>query len=125
MSSSLEIHCPGCETDSMLLREPVYDGFTKTGEMLKCATCGFKFDDEVSVPYVEKRNARVFTEADRSAVVEVFAAGEADRLCRHCANYVVNPFMQWCSHHRREVQATDTCEQFVAKNEQSKDASPI
>lgn len=124
-SSSRQIHCPGCKTDSLLLRDPVYDGFTKTGEMLKCATCGFEFDDEASVPYVAKRNAPVFTDADRSAAVQVFTSDEADRLCRHCANYVVNPFMQWCSQHKREVQATDTCEQFTAKKEQSRDASPI
>ena len=36
-------------------------------------------------------------------------------MCRYCAEYVVNPFLQRCGLHRCEVQATDTCPHFRPK----------
>lgn len=108
----VEIECPGCGRDTLLLREPRYDGFTRVGEWLSCASCGHEFASEEDVPYRHRRKARVFTEEDRSRDPRIFGEDEADRLCRHCGNYVVNPFMQWCALHRKEVEATDTCPQF-------------
>lgn len=110
---SVEIHCSACGAEAFLSREPVYEGFKKVGEALSCSACGFVFESEESVPYKEKESVPViFTDADRSEKVEVFEAGENKRLCRYCVEYVVNPFMQFCSHHKKEVQATDSCEQF-------------
>lgn len=112
---SLEINCPGCGKDSLLLRKPVYDGFKKVGESLSCAACGHPFADEASVPFKARETVQVFTEADKPRAVRAFDEAEAQRLCRHCANYVVNPFVQWCGLHRREVEATDTCAQFAVR----------
>ncbi len=115
---AVEIICTNCDTEAFLKREPVYEGLTKAGEILSCSACGFVFASEEDVPFKEKTAApQVFTEADRSEKVEVFDEGENKRLCRYCAHYVVNPFMQFCSHHKKEVQATDTCAQFLAKEE--------
>ncbi len=111
--SAVEILCSNCGADTLLKREAVYDGFTKTGEMLTCSNCGYEYASEAEVPFKEKQAApTVFTDADRSAKIEVFDAKENRRLCRYCANYIVNPFTQFCSLHRKEVQATDTCNQF-------------
>jgi hypothetical protein len=63
----------------------------------------------------------VFTDADRSADVDVFEENEAGHLCRYCVHYVVNPFMQWCALHKREVEATDTCDRFEKAEEQAND----
>ncbi len=109
---SVEIRCEACGRDSLLLREPVYEGFKRVGESLRCAACGHRYDSEEAVPFKEARAVRVFSEADRPAEVKVFDPGEA-RLCRHCAHYIVNPFTQWCALHKREVQATDTCPRFA------------
>lgn len=108
----VEIQCPACGQDSLLLRKPHYEGFTRTGDDLSCASCGHPFASEAEVPFKGRPAVKVFTDADRSREVKVFNEHEADRLCRHCANYMVNPFTQWCTHHRKEVQATDTCAQF-------------
>lgn len=108
----VEIVCSACGAEALLVREPVYEGLTKTGETLKCSACGHVYAAEDDVPFKNRQEARVFTDADRSAQVEVFEANEAERLCRYCANYVVNPFMQWCSVHKKEVEATDTCARF-------------
>jgi len=115
---AVEIICTNCGVEAFLKREPVYEGLRKTGDQLSCSACGFVFASEEGVPFKAGEAApEVFTEADRSAKVEVFDEGENKQLCRYCANYVVNPFMQFCSHHKKEVQATDTCAQFLAKEE--------
>ena len=116
-SKPVEIHCPGCGGDTLLLRRPRYEGFTRTGDDLSCASCGHAFASEAEVPFKGRAQVKVFTDADRSREVKVFAEGEAERLCRHCASYLVNPFTQWCTRHRREVQATDTCDQFERRVE--------
>ncbi|NCC52498.1 MAG: hypothetical protein EOM20_14950 [Spartobacteria bacterium] len=95
-----------------MLRKPKYEGFTKVGEELVCAGCGFVYESEELVPYKKKKSVQVFTDADRPAAVELFEEGEATTLCRFCKHYVVNPFMQWCARHRKEVEATDTCKAF-------------
>jgi len=115
---SIEILCSECGAEAFLSREPVYEGFSKIGETLSCSACGFVFASEEVVPYKEKEAApTIFTDADRSAKVEVFEEGENKRLCRYCAEYVVSPFMQFCSYHKKEVQATDSCDDFRPASE--------
>jgi len=110
---SVEIICSECGAEAFLNRDPVYEGLSKTGETLSCSACGVVFASEEEVPFKEKEaGPTVFTDADRSETVKVFEAGENKRLCRYCADYVVNPFMQFCSRHKKEVQATDTCDEF-------------
>ena len=124
--SAVEIICRNCGADTLLNREAIYDGFAKTGDKLTCSSCGFEYVGENNVPYKTKKSAPViFTEADRSAKVEVFDESENKRLCRYCANYIVNPFTQFCSTHKKEVQATDTCERFEEAAEQDETDAPI
>ena len=111
--SAVEIICRNCGADTLLKREAVYEGFVKTGEKLICSSCEFEYASEPEVPFKTKPvDPQIFTDADRSATVEVFDEGEAQRICRLCANYIVNPFTQFCSLHKKEVQATDSCARF-------------
>lgn len=112
----VEIICTACGADTLLMRKPRYDGFKKVGEILSCTSCGHEFASEEEVPFKGKPIVTVFTEEDRSREVKVFQEDEKGRLCRYCDNYVVNPFMQWCSLHRKEVEATDTCSQFKPRS---------
>ncbi len=57
----------------------------------------------------------MFSENDRPRPVKVFSEDEKGKMCRYCAEYVVNPFLQRCGLHRCEVQATDTCPHFKPK----------
>ena len=111
------IFCPSCGRETLLLRKPLYDGFTKTGEQLSCSSCGHVFENEDAVPFKVKKQQTVFSDADRSRAVQVFSEGENQSLCRYCAHYVINPFMQWCSLHKKEVAATDTCPAYEPKPE--------
>ena len=121
---SAAIQCIACGQESFLLREPKYDGFTRIGDHLKCAACGHEYDDEESVPFTHVEQAQVFSDADRSKDLEVFDESENKRLCLYCHFYLVNPFTQFCSHHKKEVEATDTCSQFKAKETPEK-PSPL
>ncbi|MDF7822460.1 hypothetical protein P4B35_00425 [Pontiellaceae bacterium B12227] len=121
---TVEIICRNCGADTLLQREAVYDGFTKTGERLCCSACGFEYATEEDVPFkTKKAEPVIFTDADRSAAVEVFDEGESSHLCRYCANYLINPFTQFCSVHKKEVQATDSCPQFQQAEEKEADDS--
>ena len=121
----VEIVCTECGAEAFLTREPLYEGFQKVGETLGCSACGHVFAAESDVPFKEKEAApTVFTEADRSETVQVFAEDERGCLCRHCAEYVVNPFMQYCSLRKKEVEATDSCAEFTS-SEGTSGASPF
>lgn len=109
---SAEICCSACGKDVFVIREPKYENFTHLGDFFRCAGCGHLYESEAEVPFKREDKAEVFTDTDRSDDTVVFDEGEADRLCRHCIHYVVNPFMQWCGHHAKEVEATDTCPRF-------------
>ncbi len=106
-----EQFCPSCNKDTLVIKEPVYEGFTRTGERLKCAVCGHLFENP-DTPAPAKKVPAIFTDADRSPVIKVFGEGENQSLCRYCTHYTVNPFRQWCGLHRKEVEATDTCDRF-------------
>lgn len=107
-----EIICPSCGKESLLKREPVYEGFKKTGETLSCLSCGHEFADEETVPFKGRKTPSVFDDSDRSRRVDVFDGDEKKRICRYCTHYVVNPFTQRCGLHQHEVEATDTCDDF-------------
>ena len=113
----VEIACSACGKDALLLRRPRYEGFTRIGEMLSCSACGHDYPDEAAVPFKGRRVVQVFSEADRPAAVQVFREEEKGRLCRYCQHYLVNPFTQWCSLHRKEVEATDSCDRFLVRPE--------
>ena len=108
----IEIVCTACGAESLLKREPVYEGFRKTGEELSCASCGHVYASEDEVPFKEKRKIEVFTDDDRPDAVEIFTDDEKQRVCRYCKHYVLNPFAQRCDRHSRFVEATDDCSDF-------------
>ena len=122
--AKVEIHCPACGRDAWLVRKPVYDGFTRTGETPTCALCGHAFASEAEIPFKEGGAPKVFSEDDRPRPVKVFREDEKGKMCRYCAEYVVNPFIQRCGLHRCEVQATDTCPHFRPKPPPAEEAEP-
>jgi hypothetical protein len=115
MAPSVEIVCRACGKDTLIRREPVFDGFKKVGEQLLCASCGHVYGGEDDVPFKTARRSSIFSEADKPRKVDVFRDDEKGHMCRHCKHYLVNPFTQRCGMHFKEVQATDSCSDFVVK----------
>lgn len=124
-ASSIEILCRACGAETLLRREPIYDGFKKVGETLLCSACGHVYETEADVPFKAGSVPSIFSEADKPKTVRVFRSDEANRNCRHCAHYVVNPFTQRCGLHHREVQAADCCDDFEAKSDNTGDDDPL
>jgi len=112
---SVEIICSACGKESLLKRVPKYDGFKKVGESLTCTDCGHEYASEEEVPFKQKGAPKVFDASDAPRTVKVFRENEADRLCRHCKHFVVNPFLQRCGKHGGLVEATDSCRDFEKK----------
>ncbi len=110
-----DFRCPACGRESFLIHAPRYDGFRKVGEEVKCAACGRVFPEgEIPDGRAPARPA-FFSDDDRPARPALFADEGPPPFCRRCRHYVVNPFRQWCGLHRREVDATDTCDRFEAR----------
>lgn len=113
--AQVEILCSACGKDALLRREPVYEGFRKTGEELLCSACGHRYESEQEVPFKGRKKISVFDESDRVRKIKVFDDEERGRNCRYCRHYLVNPFTQRCALHFREVKATDSCDDFDVK----------
>ena len=111
-SRQLEIVCSACGADTILVRQPRYEGLKKTGEILKCAACGHEYAGEADVPFKQRKAPRVFNESDAGRKISVFQESEKGRTCRYCRHYVVNPFTQRCGLSFKSVEATDTCGSF-------------
>jgi len=110
-----EMFCPVCGKDTLVIKQPVYEGFTRIGEQLKCAICGHLTDAPKEEVAPVKKVPAIFTDEDKSPALNIFGEGENKIICRYCQNYLVNPFKQWCGFHKKEVEATDTCGNFQAK----------
>ena len=113
---SVEIVCVACRQESLIKREPRYEGFKKVGETLTCASCGHEYASEAEVPFKQKAAPKVFDSSDAPRTIKVFRENEAERLCRHCRHFVVNPFLQRCGRSGKLVEATDTCRDFEKKS---------
>jgi len=117
---SIEIVCTACGKETLLKRTPRYEAFKRAGEDLNCAACGHAYANEAEVPFKTKTQSKLFNRSELDAKPEVFKPGEAARLCRLCAHYVVNPFIQRCALLRKEVEATDSCGNFKKPKEPPK-----
>ena len=117
---TIEIVCSECGDETFVRREPVYEGFKKTGDRIVCASCGHEYESEEVVPYKEKKSFDIFSESDRPEKSGLFSADTEVQNCRHCSYYVKNPFMEKCGLHKKLVEATDVCDSFDRKEEEEK-----
>lgn len=107
--------CPECKCEALLSRKPKYDGFKKIGETVSCLLCGHVFEPGAEIKVKAERKPALFKDEDKPVAPKIFRGDENARMCRYCAEYVVNPFTQRCNLLQRDVQATDTCERFTPK----------
>jgi rubredoxin len=110
-SVSKKIFCPSCRQESAVKVVKKYDGFTLVGEIDTCAFCGYEFNEE---------EPEVIRDSPPGWVNDK----ELKKVCHRCQNYVINPFIQKCVLHQREVEATDTCEDFSLSPAPEKETEP-
>ena len=113
--------CKACGKSVLFIKEGIYDGFTKTGEALKCSSCGALQDEGEAQINAAPSTPSIFSDEDRSPAINLFAEGENKTICRYCEHYVVNPFTQRCGLHEKETEATDTCFDFKEKPEEDEE----
>ncbi|WFB34949.1 hypothetical protein P3T73_12345 [Kiritimatiellota bacterium B12222] len=113
--------CEHCGEETLMLSEAIYDGFKKVGETQRCSACG-KSSASQSLRSAPKKDplAALFGEDAVPENVTIFDVEEETAcMCRKCMHYVLHPFTQRCGLHDREVQAIDSCDDFVAKAQAS------
>lgn len=119
MKPALEIVCSACGAETIVRREPVYDGFRRIGERFVCTACGHAYAVEAEVPFKARKTQAVFKPHERPRAPRVFQDEERGRTCRTCEHYVVNPFTQRCGLTFKSVQAADACDQYSRAPEPS------
>ena len=117
MSKVMKIICSGCGAESVVKREPVYDGFKKIGEKFTCVACGRQYASEEELPVITGKKPGIFGADDMPKKLDIFKEDEKGKSCRYCRNYIVNPFTQRCGLHDKEVLATDICFDFEVKKQ--------
>jgi len=116
-----EYNCPHCGKNSFLKKETVMDGWTKKGEVLKCASCGHfvcsldpqteKSTDPLQSPSAER--LKNLLGEDRFAEKPKITAGAGEqRFCKDCAFLIPHPFVLRCTKTNRTVDPMDDCPDF-------------
>ena len=109
MKAGDSIRCPHCGADSFLKKESVMEGWTKVGEVLKCASCSAVIADAAAPePETEKASRAAerlkrFLGAEETESIHL-SLDEADRrFCKDCVNLIRHPFVLRCALDGRAV----------------------
>lgn len=122
--------CPHCGRNSFLKKESVMDGWKKTGEVLKCASCSAWIAD---LPWEEASAAgkkgvgntaagKDAAPSPEDALKKLLGTDEEEdntknaeflkeklSFCRDCAHMVSNAFRLYCTKWDRDVNPMDDC----------------
>ena len=120
-----EYNCPHCKKNSFLKKETVMDGWTRKGEVLKCASCGQvvctldpqsaekKLDPLQSPSAARLKN---LLGEDHFVMKPEITAGEGEqRFCKDCAFLIPHPFVLRCTKTNRTVDPMDDCPEFKSR----------
>lgn len=119
--------CPHCKKNSFLKKESVLDGWTKVGEVLKCAACGIVAEEiapaeKQDAPAEKKVNALAALLGGDEPAPAVNILDDAERrFCRDCKHRVMNAFRIYCTKHERDVNPMDDCPDFLSREIKEKE----
>lgn len=114
--------CPHCGQNTFLKKESVMDGWTKVGEVLKCASCSALIE-EIKPEDAPPKDRK---EVSKSALLDLLGETEAEktnleflnedtRFCRDCAHAVANAFRLYCSKWDKDVNPMNDCPSYTPK----------
>ncbi len=115
------IQCPHCGADSFLKKESVMDGWTKVGEVLKCASCSAVIarvqESESGTKKASDAAERLkrFLGAEKEETLHLSLDQADKRFCKDCVNLIQHPFVLRCSLDGRAVNPMDDCDRFQAR----------
>ena len=115
------MQCPHCGADSFLKKEAVMDGWTKVGEVLKCASCSAVIADcsrEESPAQKQSDAADRFKKllgADEESPIRLSLSDADKRFCKDCANMIPHPFQLRCALTGQSVNPMDDCPRYTPK----------
>lgn len=122
-----EYNCPHCGKNSFLKKETLMDGWTKKGDVLKCASCGHlvcsldpKTAEKNADPLASPSAARLknLLGEDHFAEKPKITAGEGEqRFCKDCAFLIPHPFVLRCTRTNRTVNPMDDCPDFQRRKQ--------
>lgn len=116
--------CPHCGENTFLRLESVMDGWTKTGEVLKCSACGAVVGTPETTPAKGKEKAK---DNKRSALAALLGGDDTEpvvdagffatekRFCRDCEHRIMTAFRIRCGKTNRDVGPMDDCPEFVRR----------
>ena len=77
--------------------------------------------NEESISFKISKNKKSIFNNEDFIKQKIFDEDENNQLCRYCSFYLINPFTQYCSIHKKEVEATDTCDKFEKSSTKKND----
>jgi len=119
MKAGDSIQCPHCGKNSFLKKESVMDGWTKKGEVFKCAFCSAFIADvpaetAEAAPEKGKLNKLASLLGEDVQEKKTLKADSNDfRFCKDCKFVVKHPFRLLCSRTDRTVEPMEDCAAFV------------
>ena len=116
-----EYNCPHCGRNSFLKKETVMDGWTRKGDVLKCASCGHlvcELKEESGKPAdplksdAADRLKNLFGGEEFVEKPVLKADGDEANFCKDCAFLIPHPFVFKCSKFNKTVNPMDDCPAF-------------
>ena len=121
-----EYNCPHCGRNSFLKKETVMDGWTRKGDVLKCASCGHlvcELKEETGKPAdplksdAADRLKNLFGGEEFVEKPALKAEGDEANFCKDCAFLIPHPFVFKCSKFNKTVNPMDDCPDFQRKKD--------
>ena len=124
-----QFDCPHCGKDSFLKKETLMNGWTRAGEVLKCASCGAVIQNLAPAPSAASADASSTSRAGLDAL-SALLGGDSEtgpaapegfldqerKFCRDCAYRIATAFRMRCGRHDRDVNPMDDCPDFTPRS---------
>ena len=119
VNKQTKIKCPHCGEYAFFKEKKIYDdSFTLTGVKHICFLCGAEADIKAETGTGNSRGAldklSKLLGGETVGKVSLDLADDEVRFCCHCTHYIKHPFMNRCGLTLKEIEATDSCENFKA-----------
>ena len=124
-----QFDCPHCGKDSFLKKETLMNGWTRAGEVLKCASCGAVIQRLDAAESAASPDAASSDHAGRNALSALLGGDDETgpavpegflmqerKFCRDCTYRIATAFRMRCGRHDKDVNPMDDCPDFTPRS---------